>query len=578
MMINKRLISTIPDSKKHILKKIFFQWISLISNITIIYLIGDFLQSLYYNTASLKSAGIIFIHVILFILIRYRFDNLASNESFLASKNVKLTLREMIYSKLLVLGKKDNYKNSTSEIVQVSIEGTEQLETYFGLYLPQFFYSILAPITLFLFISTISFKTALILLLCVPFIPLSIILVQKLSKKLLGKYWGQYTKLGDSFLENLHGLTTLKIYQSDQFKHDQMNKEAENFRKITMKVLTMQLNSITIMDLIAYGGASIGIIVAILEFSNGSINLFGCFMIIMLSADFFLPLRLLGSYFHIAMNGMSASDKIFDFLDTPTNTNKVEEITDDFNIEIKNLSYSYNKNILLLSNISMSFPENSFTSIVGESGSGKSTIATIITGLNNSYSGSATISGCEINTIKNTSLMKNITLVNTNSYIFKGSLRSNLLLANPAATDQELFDVLNKVDLFDFAKSNSGLDMPIFEKGSNLSGGQKQRLALARGILHDSKVYIFDESTSSIDSESENKIISVLHDLSKTKTIILISHRLLNVVLSDNIYVLKSGELSESGTHKSLLENNNTYANLWNSQLNIENHTGKVVY
>lgn len=578
MMINKRLIDLVPESRKHILKNVIYQWVSLVCNIVIMFLIADMLNNLIKNTFNhkvfLTVIFIIFVCVILRFICTMKFNK----ESFLASKSVKKTLRELIYKKILNLGSGYSENISTAEVVQASVEGVEHLEVYFASYLPQLFYSLLAPITLFFVLSFVSFKSALILLLCVPLIPLSIILVQKFAKKLLNKYWGQYTKLGDSFLENLQGLTTLKIYQSDKYKHDEMNKEAEHFRKITMKVLTMQLNSITLMDLIAYGGAALGVIIAVIEYSKGNIDFLGCFVIIMLAADFFLPLRLLGSYFHVAMNGMAASEKIFSLLDLPVDDEKSNIISEKEDIKINNLTYSYDGKRKVLENINMSFPNNSFTSIVGESGCGKSTIVSIIMGRNKSYLGSVSIGEYEINNISKKSLMKNITLISNKSYIFKGTVRDNLLIGNPNADDNKLWDVLKMVNLDKFIKSENGLDTCLDEKGSNFSGGQCQRLALARAILHDSEVYIFDEATSNIDVESENDIMKFLYKFSKIKTVILVSHRLANVIKSDNIYVLDKGKLVENGKHKELLSNCNVYSKLWNSQKDLEMYSGGAIY
>ena len=418
--------------------------------------------------------------------------------------------------------------------------------------------------------------SAIVLLVCVPMIPIAIAVVQTWAKKLLSKYWDQYTALGDTFLENLQGLTTLKIYQSDAYKNEQMNVESEKFRKITMKVLTMQLNSITIMDLVAYGGAALGMIMAVTQYRDYHVSLQGCLLIIVLSADFFIPMRQLGSFFHIAMNGMAASDKIFKLLDMPEQNQGEQEIGEDCTIVCSELSFGYEEDKEILHNISMSFPKGSFTAIVGESGSGKSTIAGILTGHNRQYRGSVTIGGISLPEIKEASLMKNVTYVSHNSYLFKGTVRDNLLMGNPQASDEELWKALEQVKLADFLRNEKGLDTELTEKASNLSGGQCQRLAFARALLHDSPVYIFDEATSNIDVESENDIMKEIYRLAAEKTVILISHRLANVVHADNIYVLEQGELKESGTHKILLNNNSVYEQLWNVQQKLENF-GKEV-
>ena len=572
MMINKRLIGTVEESKKYIAGNVACQWVSLAANITMMGSIAHLLQRLYEGTADGKSIGITAVFAAVAVGVRFACSILSSRMSYLSSKAVKKTLREMIYRKLLRLGTSYKEKVQTSEVVQVAVEGVDQLETYFGAYLPQFFYAMLAPLTLFAVLSFISFPAAVVLLICVPLIPVTIVAVQRWAKKLLAKYWGQYTALGDTFLENLQGLTTTKIYQSDAFKHQEMNKQSEHFRKITMKVLTMQLNSITIMDLIAYGGAALGVILATTQFRAGNVSLAGCLMIILLAADFFLPMRMLGSFFHIAMNGMAASDKIFRLLDLPEAEEKTQTVPADCSIELRNLRFSYEPEREILHGVDMTFPKGSFTAIVGESGCGKSTIASILMGRNKGYTGELTVGGTALSEISEVSLMQNFTYISHQSYLFKGTVRDNLLMASPNTGDEALWRVLEQVNLADFLRGEDGLDTRLNEKASNLSGGQCQRLALARALLHDSPVYIFDEATSNIDVESENDIMREIHKLAETKTVILISHRLANVVDADNIYVLDMGSVAESGTHAELLGKNGAYAQLWNAQQELENY------
>ena len=574
MMINKRLIGLVNDSKKYIKYTVIFNWISLILNIISIFFIGNLLEKVFNKNFIMKDLIITGLVTIIAIIIRVICNIFASKMSYYSSVNVKKVLREKIYNKLTKLGSSYTEKVSTSEVVQVSVEGIEQLDIYFSKYLPQLFYSLLAPLTLFIILSFINFKSALVLLICVPLIPVSIIAVQKFAKKLLNKYWGIYTNLGDSFLENLQGLTTLKIYKADEEKSKKMDEEAENFRKVTMRVLTMQLNSISVMDLIAFGGAALGIIISISEFKRGNINLQGTFAIIMLSSEFFIPLRLLGSFFHIAMNGMAASDKIFKILDLEEDKCKNEEIKENnINITFKDIKFSYEESREILKGVSMDIKNRSFISIVGESGCGKSTIASIITKNNKNYEGSIKINNKELSNISEESIMKNITLVNHNSYLFKGTVEENLKMAKNNATEEEMNEVLKKVNLYNFLQNEKGLKTKLLEKASNLSGGQCQRLALARALLHNTPVYIFDEATSNIDMESENDIMKVIHNLRKEKTVILISHRLANVVPSDNIYVLKEGKIVESGNHSELIKNNKFYTKLYNSQMKLENYS-----
>ncbi len=567
-MINKRLIKAVPDATSHIAKNVICQIVGLIANITMMICISLFLSDLITSGTVPQNVIMYAIIIGLCIVIKVAMIYIASNQSYLASKSVKSILRSRIYEKVIKLGSKYTKKISSAELLQMSVEGVEQLETYFGNFLPQFFYSMISPLILFFVVSFINFKIAIVLFVCVPLIPISIVLVQKFAKKLLAKYWGEYLGLGDNFLENLQGLNTLKIYSSDEYKHEAMNKQAERFRVVTMKVLSMQLNSIIIMDIVAYGGAALGIIFSILEFQNSSISIVGLFTIIMLSADFFLPLRLLGSFFHIAMNGIAASKNIFNLLDLQEDDEKLNNLT-DMDIEMSELNFAYDDKSVLC-DIDMKIKKTSFVSIVGKSGCGKSTISGILSGVNEGYRGTVKIGGVELSSISRASLSKSITLVSANSYIFKGTVKENLKMANSVASDEMLWEVLDKVNLSDFLRGENGLSTVLLEKGSNFSGGQCQRLAIARALLHDSEIYIFDEATSNIDVDSENDIMAAIRELTKTKTVILISHRLANVVHSDYIYVLRESKVVESGTHEQLLINKNYYSELWSTQQKLE--------
>ena len=571
MMINKRLIGTVAESKKYIAGNVILQWCSLTANIALMLSISRMLAELFRGSASVQLFTVTGIVVILALAVRFFCSIGAAKMGYFSSKAVKKSLREKIYQKLLRLGSSYNEQVKTSEVVQVAVEGVDQLETYFGAYLPQFFYAMLAPLTLFIVLCFVNVAAAVVLLICVPLIPVAIAAVQTWAKKLLSKYWGQYTELGDTFLENLQGLTTLKIYQADAFKQQEMNEQAEKFRKITMKVLTMQLNSITIMDLIAYGGAALGVIMAVTQYQSGGVSLEGCLLIILLAADFFIPMRQLGSFFHIAMNGMAASDKIFRLLDLEeTKPEITESIPSGHTIRCSGLSFSYEPDREILHSVDLTFPQGSFTALVGESGCGKSTLASILMGRNKGYTGSVSVGGVPLSSIQEESLLRNITYISHQSYLFKGTVRENLLMGKPGASDEELWAVLSRVNLAEFLKAEQGLDTRLLEKASNLSGGQCQRLALARALLHDSPVYIFDEATSNIDVESENDIMREIHELAKSKTVILVSHRLANVVGADHIYVLDHGIVAESGSHEELLAHHGLYERLWSAQQTLE--------
>lgn len=572
MMIDKRLIRMVPESKKYVAGNVLMQWISLAANVVLMMSITRFFASLYAKNVTGKDFAVFAVIAVMAVTVRFFCAIGASRMGFLSSKKVKKTLREAIYTKLLKLGAAYKEQIRTSEIVQVAVEGVDQLETYFGAYLPQFFYAMLAPLTLFLVLLRVNVPSAVVLFVCVPLIPAAIAAVQTWAKKLLSKYWGQYTALGDTFLENLQGLTTLKIYQADAFKNKEMNEESEKFRKITMKVLTMQLNSITIMDIIAYGGAALGVFFSVTQYQNGGVDLAGALLVILLSADFFIPMRQLGSFFHIAMNGMAASDKIFRFLELPEAPKKAAEFSKNAEIVCENLRFSYEADREILKGIDLRIPRETFVAIAGESGCGKSTVASILMGRNRGYKGAIQIGDIELSDISESSLMQNITYISHNSYLFQGTVRENLLMGNPDATEDEMWAVLEQTNLSAFLRSEEGLDTKLAEKASNLSGGQCQRLALARALLHDSPVYIFDEATSNIDVESENDIMEQILLLAKKKSVLLISHRLANITKADIIYAMEQGEVKECGTHEELLRKNGLYQKMWTTQQRLERY------
>ena len=593
MMINKRLINLCKESKKYIALTILVNWISVLCNIVTIILIGQFINKIYvgqrlningnnilnammefnvWGKISLLAAIVI---IAILLSIRYSCNILYAKFSNAASANARVTLRELIYKKLLKLGTGYTSVESTSAVVQVSVEGIEQLEIYFGKYLSQFFYALLVPVTLFIFMSFISFKAALIFILCVPLIPISIIAIMKIAKRILKDYWKSYSDLGGTFLENLQGLTTLKVFNIDEERHEKMNIEAEKFRKITMKVLSMQLNSITIMDLVAFGGAAAGTIVALIQFKNGQIPVGSLLIIILLSSEFFIPLRLLGSYFHIAMNGMAESDRMFGILDAEEREKNVEtneEIKlNDIKVSLRNVDFSYDGEREVLKNINMDVTPGGLVAIVGESGSGKSTIASLILNNYKVTNGEISINNVNIENISLDNIYGNIALVSTNSYIFNGTILDNLLMAKKDATEEDINNALKTARLYDFVNGlKDGLLTDVGQAGSALSGGQKQRLALARVILADRPMIIFDEATSNIDVESEESIWEAIYELSKEKTILVISHRLANVTDAKNIYVMNKGKLVENGTHEELMKNESCYYNMVNKQNELE--------
>ena len=592
MMMNKRLIAMCDESKKYMGLTILCSWVGIVCNIVIVWLIGQLINRMVEGEALNMTGGSIgealssypligsislatgMIVVMIDLVVKWVSHYLYGCYSYQASANARTTLRRLIYQKLLRLGMAYQQVEKTSGIVQLSIEGVEQLEIYFGKYIPQFFYSLLAPITLFVCLSFISFKAALVFMLGVPLIPLSIVAIMKVAKRILKAYWNNYANLGETFLENLQGLTTLKVYNQDERKHQEMNEEAEGFRQITMKVLSMQLNSINVMDLIAFGGSAIGTIVALYEFKRGMLQVGDLIVIILLSSEFFIPLRLLGSYFHIAMNGMAASDRIFALLDAPEEEEGALEMmpsSPQTVIQLSHLNFSYDGERQVLQDISLDLKSGGLTAIVGESGSGKSTIASLLLAQRRVANGSILINNLPLSDVRKEELYRYVSLVSAHSHIFKGTIRENLLMAREGVTTDEMMQALRTARLESFVMQlPQGLDTEVSDNGSSLSGGQKQRLALARVILADRPVIIFDEATSNIDVESEEAIWESIYELAKQKTVLVISHRLASVKEAKVIYVLNEGQLVESGTHHELMHRGGHYTRMVEKQHQLE--------
>ena len=576
-MINKKLLSFDPAAMRYVWRCVLCQWLSLLCNVAFVWALAGIVGGALGAGLAAGAWPAAFAVCMISIPLRIVCTTRASAMSDKASAGVKRTLRAKIYQKMLALGTNYSETVATSEAVMLASEGVEQIDTYFARYLPQLFYSLLAPLTLFVLLAPVHLRSALVLLVCVPLIPMSIVAVQKFAKKLLDKYWGEYTSLGDDFLENIQGLTTLKIYGADGWKHEQMNEHAERFRKITMRVLTMQLNSVTLMDLLAYGGAALGIISAVAAFAAGQLELAGCLAIVLLAADFFLPLRLLGSYFHIAMNGAASAEKIFKLLAAPEQPDgtRNQPQAESVALRVEHLNFAYQPERPILQDVNLNFPAGSFTALVGESGCGKSTVAGILAGSLTPGSGRVTANGMPVTQLTRAARMQAMTLVPHDAKLFKGTVETNMRMAAPNASEPELWAALEEVNLAAFCREQQGLQTPVTENGANLSGGQRQRLGLARALLHNSPVYLFDEATSNIDAESEDDIMSAIRAMRGKRTVILISHRLANVMDCDTIYTFAAGHVVEQGSHAQLLAAGGEYSRLYNAQRALEQYGQK---
>lgn len=624
-MVDKRLLSVVPQAKTAIGKTVAAQFVGLIAGILFAYSLALVLAGM------IAKSPINFALVIpcfaAALVLKFASAKIAEHFSYMAARDVKLALRRKIYEKLLRLGKCASSHSSSAELIQTTVEGTEQLEIYFGKFLPQLMYAVVAPVSLFIVLLFVNVPSAIALLVFVPLIPATIMAIQQLAKRVMGKYWDTYTNLGDTFLENLQGLVTLKIYQADALRHEKMNEEAENFRLATMRVLRMQLNSIIVMDIVALGGAVAGMSVGLYQMVTGALDVFGFLFIVLVSADFFIPMRTLGSYFHVAMNGMSASDKIFTFLNESEQQRGTARVEGEPVIEFRDVTFAYPSvspdeeaaddgvvaasgagtdappssddtdvspsstetgapsaestpsaasasscaSTPVLRNITMTLPAQGMCAVVGLSGSGKSSLAHLIAGEYLNFTGSLTIGSIPVQQLSLQALSDTITTVPTGDYVFSGTLRSMLCMARPHATDAELWDALDKANIASFVKNAGGLDMPIEAQGLNVSGGQRQRLCLARALLHNTPYYIFDEATSNIDVESEEHINAAIERLAREKGVLVISHRLANVVHAQRIFVLHEGALVGWGTHEELLATCDMYRSLWNQQSALEN-------
>lgn len=574
-MIDKELFKLIGGNKKYIFIAVLLQAIGLVANVAIT---GSVCYAVYLLTENAEAVKFVYplISAAAGIIVRYICSRATGDIKDKLGRSVKKDLRERVYNKIVKLGVKTTDGMSMAGLTQVSVEGVEQLDLYYSSYLPQFFFAMIAPVILFLICVWIDWRTALVLIACVPLIPVSIVAVSKYAKKIFAKYWGKYTSMGDKFLDSVQGLKELKIFQADAAQHVKINESAEEFRVITMKVLVMQLASTTIMDLVAYGGAGVGIALAVCGAAFWGLNPVAALFLCLVAVEFFLPLRAFGSAFHVAMNGASAGKKIISLLNAPDPEWGTETV-DGKEIKLENLTFSYDGKRDVLKNVNMTFPEKGMTAIVGESGCGKSTVVNMLIGAFRPQKGDVTVGGKQLEKLSRENWYSHLSTVSYNTYIFNESVRDNFKMAKENVSDEEIFAALEKVNLKEFIEENGGLDKVITEDANNISGGQKQRLALAIALVSDKDIYVFDEATSNIDIDSEAIIMKNIKAISEEKSVIVISHRLANVVPADNIYYMEEGEIKESGSHEKLMSAKQGYARLYTAQKTLEQAYAEVV-
>ncbi|WP_454946592.1 thiol reductant ABC exporter subunit CydC [Cryptobacterium curtum] len=571
-MFDKRLFELAPEARIPVLVSVVLKIVALFANIAMMIALGRAVEGIFRGTSTLLDSETLAL-VAVALIVRAVAGYGAQRAGDRAAVAAKKSIRTKIYNKLVSLGPAYQETVSTSEAVQLAVEGSEQLEVYFGGYVPQLFFSLIAPIILFICLLPIAAGPACMLLACVIFIPALIIIVRRKATAVAEDYWDTYTDLGSMFLEDLQGMTTLKIFQADKMRHQQMNDTAEGFRKATMRMLGVQLTSIGAMDVVAYGGAAAGIVVTLVLLFQGSLSFAAAFAVVFLSQEFFLPMRALGSLFHAAISGMASSVRIFELLDTKETPRKDAKLTaQQCELSCRTVGYTYpgSSATPTLHSIDLDFPANSFTGIVGKSGAGKSTLAAVLSGHADAYTGTVAINGVELHNLSASTLATLVTVVPSDGMLFAGSIRENLQMAAPCATDTAMEDALERCGILDFVRTAGGLDLVLSEGGSNLSGGQRQRIALARALLHDTPIYVFDEATSSIDAESEKAISEVIRSMKGDRTVIVIAHRLSLVKDANNIVVLDGGTVTEEGSHAELVQTGGLFAQLWESQRHLE--------
>lgn len=665
-MFDKRLFSLAPGVGRLVAAKVLCQWVGLLANVVFVVTVAVMLspalavvESAFDPMFSMGDSGLIsrlfigfgyggfsaetyvgcVLAIVVCAVLRFLMMRAAAYFGAEAAERVKLALREQLFNKMLAIGPSYSQHISTADVVQSAGEGIEQIQSFFELFLPQLFYAILAPVTLFFIVAPINMPTAVTLLVCAPLIVLIVGMVAMRAARVFKKYWGKYTDMGSVFLDNVQGLETLKTFDADAHAAKKMGEQAEQFRVMTMNVLQIQLRSLTAMDVVAYGGAAAGVGVSIWQYASGAaLPLAGVLLIVLLSADFFIPLRQLGSFFHVAMNGMTSTKRIFALLDTPIPAHGMQEMPEfgasDNGVDVcfDDVSFRYvdvntdaaaavsvaadtavtadmetgktgqiggksgvvgagktgmskddDGSVVALHGVSFTARRGQVTAIVGPSGSGKSTAVELLSGnlsgyegcmwLQSGNTGNNSTQRYQINDLSIESLTREIAIVAAQSHLFAGTLRDNLLMAKPDATESELWQALEAAHISDFVRAQSQeLDLAIEQGASNLSGGQKQRIAIARALLREPAVYIFDEATSSVDVESETLILQIIRALAnRGKTVIMVTHRMANAADADHVVVFEHGRVAEQGTHVELMRANGTYAKLFHAQQTVEN-------
>ncbi|WP_271497069.1 ABC transporter ATP-binding protein/permease [Enterococcus sp. 5H] len=566
-MIDKRLFQL--TEKKNLFKLVIARLIYLAASIIMWWVIAEQLANyLLTGEIMLSTLLVTFIGTLLVkILLTWWMEQL----TYQASSELRLAMRQAVMEKAFRLGKSQGQLSSAA-LAKLSVDGIEQLEIYYARFLPQLFYCLFASLLIFGALVSFAWQPAVVLLVCMPLIPLIIMSVMKIAKRILSGYWTQYTDLGARFHENLSGLSTLKAYDQDGNKQNEAVLDAERFRKVTMSLLSMQLNSITIMDIVSYCGAALGIGLALFAYAQSTISLTGMFLFILLSAEFFIPMRQLGSLFHVAMNGISACKKLFSYLELPEQTYGEISLSAPLEqLKIERVYFKYEEaETEVLQNLSFTVKRGEFTALVGKSGSGKSTVVRLLLHQLSQYQGDIYWNDVELRELSKTTVKQKSILVDNHGYVYPTSIKENLLLGNKLATDEELWAVLEKVQLASFVKKLPEKLLTILdENGGNLSGGQRQRLLLARALLRDAELYVFDEITSGIDLKSEEIILACLKELARVRLVIFISHRLYNVLNADQVLVFDKGELVEMGAPAVLQEESMYFKNYFKQEQSV---------